>query len=221
MLCNTISFPLYNVINRAQAIDYTSSRGIPASVVDKWKLGVGTQYIDSPMLRERLTIPIFGYTQLLSISGRALNGEMPKYWHLTFPKKKFVYGLHLTEYHDPAIIVESYTDVWILDLLGYTAYAVMSTMLSKWQIAHIASRHKSAIVYPHLDQIGTSNWCELLNRYGVKTVEPFDPYTTNAEPKADSTWMYVNERDHLISELETCASMLKPKSKNILDLLRG
>ena len=216
-----VKYGEYIPCHQSEAGEYLESRGIPASCVDKWRLGVGTNYVDSPMLRDRLCVPIFGYTHLLAISGRALHGEMPKYWHNKFPKKKFIYGLHLTEYHDPCIITESFTDVWILDLLGYSAYAVMSTMLSKWQIAHIAGRHKSAIVYPHLDQIGTSNWCELLNRYGVKTVEPFDPYTTNAEPKSDSTWMYVNERDHLISELETCASMLKPKSKNILDLLRG
>lgn len=205
-----------------EAKEYLVSRGIPAECADEWKLGIGTAYIDTQRLEDRLCIPIFGYSHLIAVSGRSLHGEMPKYWHNKFPKKKFIYGLHVDNYRDPAIIVESFTDVWVLGLLGYTAYAVMSTMLSDWQIAHIACRHKKAIVYPHLDQVDTSNWCYLLNKWGVKCVEPWEPYVRGAEDKADSTWMYVNAREHLIDELATCEGMLADKKQDkLLDMLRG
>jgi hypothetical protein len=187
---------------------YVLSRGLPESIITEWCLGYGQWSDQFPQLRDRLTVPIAGYTETaFAIAGRTLTEEKPKWWNTPFSKSRWLYGLWKPALSAP-ILVESYLDVWALRLLGYTGYAVMASEMSPWQAAHVAGRFSDAIVYPHADTTG-NQWLQTLSRFGVRAFVPWEPYPQGMPSDADAHWLYVNQRDWLLSQVKQVEEMLQ------------
>jgi hypothetical protein len=190
------------------ATAYIEYRGLPASVCDEWLIGYANH--PSPMMRNRVTIPIFGCSQqtLVSVSGRSIDEhEQPKYWHPPFVKSRWLYGLWKPLISTP-VLCEGFFDVWALRLIGYSAYATMGSALSAWQAAHVAGRSATCIVYPHEDE-QPYEWVRALAAFGVKVAFPLCPYPHDAPPKADPHWLYVNNRAHLQGQLADCLARVR------------
>ena len=207
---------------------YLQSRGLPPAIASEWGLGIGDYADRWPMLRGRLTIPLWSYTRrLVSIAGRALLANShPKYWNTSYPKERWLYGLWRERKTVP-VIVEGYLDVWALALLGVAAYATMGASLSLTQAAHVAGMSEWVVIYPHRDQMG-HEWMFTMEKLGVKVVYPYRPYPLDAPAKAegaeedaDPHWLYVNARQHLMGQLQDCLMRARGSRGRELETLLG
>jgi len=116
-----------------------NKRGINTDVVDKFKIGWCPENKNHKM-RGRMTTPLYDSSDnVVAFAGRLLREEKPVWWHESFPKKHYVYGLHATKNYIRekkfVIVVEGYGDLWRLYQIGImNAVAVMGSGLQEDQL---------------------------------------------------------------------------------------
>ena len=124
----------YILFNSPQGLtgrEYLKQRNITVNTAKYWKLGFSPKDYDpicyKSLLKENITyfwrrlnnriiIPIFdSNNKLISLSGRSINNQWPKYIHYPFPARRILFGLNFNKDNirnkDLAIITEGQLDV--------------------------------------------------------------------------------------------------------------
>lgn len=125
-LSNLFSSSLYNKEEEGsvEALTYLYDRGISDDLIDKFKIGwyPPNRFVPnkSPFLSGRIIFPIIDeYGDVRAFSGRKMDfkkgDEQPKYFHESYPKSFFLYGMNLAWRHilhsNRVILTEGQTDV--------------------------------------------------------------------------------------------------------------
>jgi hypothetical protein len=182
---------------------YLRSRGFEADAVARWSLSMSQD-------GSRLLIPVCGYSgRPVAWSGRALRPDVePKYKNSPgFHKERWLYGLQHPCRGVP-VLVEGQVDVWAVDAVGYSAYAVMGSEISDWQCAHVRGMSDRCILYPDGDGLAL-RWAGALHRWGVWALTPQIPYPADRvdveRKEMDPAWLFMEERSALIQNIAACA----------------
>jgi len=126
---------LFKNLSSAYAIDDLVASGLVKISSD------GSIY---DLLRNRVAIPIWGASGIVSMSGRALNGGTPKYLNTPntslFTKKNTLFGMYMAKKHlqDGCNIVEGYFDQMVTWQKYPNTVASMGTVISTGQLEQIA-----------------------------------------------------------------------------------
>jgi len=198
-----------------EVLGYLRARGLTTEDIQVWHIG----YLDKIKrgvggLYGRITFPVFGHStdRVITISGRSFWGDTPKYWHPSFEKGRWLYGLWQPMVSIP-IIVEGMFDCIALRRLGYFALGTMGTALRSWQAAHVALYSDQAVVLPHADAWYTvPRWKSALESVGIETAAPVGLYPKDAPPDADPDWLAIHYPEHLIRIINGVIESLSPKS---------
>lgn len=137
-----------------QAREYLVRRDIPQHWAVLFQLGAvrtGAERVPGP----GILLPVLDYWgRLVSVSVNLFSGA-PKYWHLPFPKQRWLWGLHLRpDEEKPPVIVEGQYDALQLRRLGWPAYSILGSSLSVWQAGHLCylAPKGEVIIYPDKDK---------------------------------------------------------------------
>lgn len=205
---------------------YLRERGITDEDLSLWDIG----YYDRPeplkILEDRVLFPIYGHTRetLVSVAGRALRGERPKYWHTPFVKRLWLYGLWVPCRTLP-VLVEGQMDVIALRRLGWFALSPMGTSLSPEQAAQVTLYGDGAIVlYDRGFREVAEKWRRQLARVGIVASVPPALYTGTMPRDADPDWLALHAEDWLSASLQACAADVRQRLDPLAraqTLLRG
>jgi hypothetical protein len=157
-------------------------------------------------------IPVLDYFErVVSVSVNLPGGE-PKYWHLPFPRQRWLYGLHLPPAADrPLVVVEGQYDAIQLRRLGWPAYAVLGSKLSHYHAAHLCylAPRRRVLVYPdndNRDLIGQA--AQVLRGVGLTALAPPSPYMPWDAPKADPDDLARSDPERLLDQLNAAAPVV-------------
>ena len=130
---------------------WLNQRGLTDATVKLWELRWQPHV-------ERLIIPIRDLKgRLVGLSGRAMNGEKPKFKHSHhFHKTHYLYGEHFFPQRgmDTGYVVEGFFDVMYLRQYGYPAVAVMGSSAGPLQRLKISKFMRSVVIVPDGDAPG-------------------------------------------------------------------
>jgi DNA primase len=168
-----LSFVLRNVDHRHP---YLRSRGLCVETARYFGVGY---YDGSGFLRGRVVIPIHNQdAELVAYSGRAIDGEQPKYrLPAGFHKSRVLYNLHraLGRQGRALILVEGFFDVFKIHQAGYPQVAaLMGSRLSDGQASLIRDRFDRVVIMLDGDAAGRAGAAAagtaLAPRIAVETV---------------------------------------------------
>lgn len=178
------------------AVKYLKTRKISPEIISKFKLGWCP--IDDPKfnLRGRITVPLKNiYGEILAFAGRVPtynNGsdvcslynnkiieyvkdgksvkKEVKWWHESFPKRNYLYGLDITWKNiykeDVAVIVEGECDFWSCYQNGLkNVVALLGTNFTLFHIRKLLSLCENLILMLDGDDAGVSCWNKTLEKY--------------------------------------------------------
>lgn len=140
---------------------YLGERGMHEGTIRAWELGYHPK-------KGRLSIPIRDTDgKLVAMSGRALQGQDPKYLHSKFKRDLVLYGRHMAEGCTTAYLCEGFFQVlavWQLGIRG--GLARMGTHLSKNQTKIILDGFSELVIVPDGDKAGYESAEEIAKRLG-------------------------------------------------------
>lgn len=184
--------------NDQEAMNFCFERGISLSSITRFSLGSETRKISK--LTKRLLFPMLTVSgTFLGFQGRVLNNSLvsssnPKYWHQTYDKPRFLYGLHenqeLIQELDFVVLLEGNIDVVTLWQCGIPAVAKQGGVLSKYQASLIRRYTKNVVDWADNDDAGikASKAQEvLLNEFGCEV------YKVQSKRFKDANELYLAE----------------------------
>lgn len=134
-------------------------RNLTQTTIDVFELGWQPQ-------KRRIVIPVRDFEgNLVALTGRSLDyykdGEWiseqtPKFMHSTgFRRDYFLFGEHIVDRSDEAILVEGHFDVMYLRQMGYpSALGVMGSHMSVVQVLKLRKFFKRVLIFPDGDDAG-------------------------------------------------------------------
>ena len=185
--------------------------GMDVDLADEWGVSYGLGADQYPILKNRITIPIWGYdtSVLMSIAGRAvLEDDTPKYWHAPWDRSRWLYGLwkiHEAKGERVVALCEGFNDTWAAWEMGLLSLSIMGSHMSPWQAAHVAGITDKAIIIYDEDNY-PQQWINELSKFNVKAVAPKGLYPTHVPHKSDPAWMFVNRREWLKNYISVAIS---------------
>lgn len=198
------------------AREYLEGRGVSLVDAERFRLGftpADSLFVPGPSI----VIPVLDYFErVISVSANRLDAE-PKYWHLHFPRQRWLWGLHLPPDPDrPPVVVEGQYDAIQLRRLGWPAYAILGSKLSAYHAAHLCylAAGRKVIVYPDNDnQRLVGQAAEILGGVGLTTLAPPVPYQLWDAPKADPDDLARTEPERLIEQLHAARPVPPPVAR--------
>lgn len=208
-----------------EVISYLAGRGVTHQDIEHWCIGYWDRSSKWPQLEGRLLFPIFSHSgeTVVSISGRQMGGREPKYWHTSFEKSHWLYGLWQQPISQP-ILVEGMMDAIALRRLGYFALATMGTALTQMQAALLALYSDWCVILPHNDAWAVAaKWRKTLQSVGIWSLVPMALYPGDAPQDADPDWLCQVDRGLLVRTVEglLAGGRWKFESSPLTDLRRS
>lgn len=132
----------------------------------------------------RVAIPIRDVEgRLVGVSGRAHDGQRPKFLHSKgFRKDFYLYGERTCRRNEPGYLTEGFFDVIYLQQKGVNAFAVMGTYMSKVQVEKCVSMFSRIIVVPDGDQPGEEAADRIQKRLGTYLPVVIAPMAEGKDP---------------------------------------
>lgn len=195
------------------ALEYLAGRGLTLAEAETFRLGFTPEdslFVPGPSI----VIPVLDYYQrVISVSANLLAGD-PKYWHLRFPRQRWLWGLHLPPAPDkPPVVVEGQYDAIQLRRLGWPAYALLGSTLSPYHAEHLAylAPRGQVLVYPDNDNRGlVPQAAEVLRGVGLTALAPPAPYLPWHAAKADPDDLARTEPEFLLAQLGAAQPIARP-----------
>lgn len=132
----------------------------------------------------RIAIPIRDVNgRLVGISGRAFDGQRPKFLHSTkFHRDFYLYGERTCRRNEPGYLTEGFFDVIYLQQHGINAFAVMGSYLSNIQVEKCADMFTRIIVVPDGDEPGEEAADRIRIRLGARMPVVVFPMAEGKDP---------------------------------------
>lgn len=132
----------------------------------------------------RIAIPIRSIEgKLVGISGRAFDGQRPKFLHNTgFRKDFYLYGERFCRKGEPGYLTEGFFDVMYLQQQGINAFAVMGSSLSSVQVEKCLSLFSKVIIVPDGDEPGLEAADRIRQQLSARTRVLVSPMAQGKDP---------------------------------------
>jgi hypothetical protein len=137
----------------------------------------------------RIAIPIRDAKgNLVGISGRAFDGQRPKFLHSKgFRRDFYLYGERFNERDVPGYLTEGFFDVMFLQQEGINAFAIMGAYLSRVQVEKCTSMFTRVVIVPDGDEPGEEAAERIHARLGARMSVVTSPMATGKDPD-DLNW---------------------------------
>lgn len=184
--------------NDQNCLNFCFGRGLSLASLIRFQLGSETRKISK--LSNRLLFPMLTVQgTFLGFQGRVLSNDAitktnPKYWHQTYDKPRFLYGLHenqeLIQELDFVVLLEGNIDVVTLWQCGIPAVAKHGPYLSKYQASLIRRYTKNVIDWFDNDAGGieaSKGQQDMLREFGCEV------YKVQSKRYKDANELYLAE----------------------------
>lgn len=132
----------------------------------------------------RIAIPIRdSLGQLVGVSGRAFDGQRPKFLHSKgFRRDFYLYGERTCRRNEPGYLTEGFFDVIYLQQQGINAFAIMGSYLSQVQVEKCVSMFTRIVVVPDGDEPGEEAAERIQKRLGAQMSVVVSPMAVGKDP---------------------------------------
>lgn len=162
----------------AEVVEYLrTNRRLTDETISKWEL----RWHEGA---RRIAIPIRSIEgKLVGVSGRAFDGQKPKFLHSTgFRKDFYLYGERFCTKGAPGYLTEGFFDVMYLHQHGINAFAIMGSYLSVVQVEKCASLFSRVIIVPDGDKPGMEAAGRLYEQLSPRMPVKISPMAEGKDP---------------------------------------
>jgi len=132
----------------------------------------------------RIAIPIRdALGNLVGVSGRAFDGQRPKFLHSKgFRRDFYLYGEQTCRRNEPGYLTEGFFDVMFLQQNGINAFAIMGSYLSRVQVEKCLSMFTRIVMVPDGDEPGEEAATRIKERLGAQMSVIISPMAAGKDP---------------------------------------
>lgn len=176
--------------------------------------GIGYCDSNSHLMGGRVTFPIRdALGNVVAVAGRSIRDARPRWWHFSYEKSRYVYGVHLLVPCEYVVLCEGQIDAVLLRQSGYSACAVMGSSLDPIAAALLRVWTGKVVVYPDNtvpDEKAFEKalgWLPRLKQVGLAAQFPHRPYPD--DKCSDPADLVVGDVAWLRRQVTACAERLR------------